>query len=165
MQLSNPNSIKEAYRYLANAKKTIGNSTIKYGRYSDSKYVKEGVGIAYLSAFKAIDVYLLSRGMSEKELPKSIEEYRKIIHKKMPHNGKLIAMINNVYENLHIFAYYRGGTEVQMVKSGLLNCKKIIEMIERSLVKSSSPDKYSGKMVNEPKVKYHKKGKTQNSNN
>ena len=159
MQLSNPNSIREAYRYLANAKKTLGLSKIEYGRYSDSKYVKEGTGIAYLSALKAIDVYLLTCGMSEKELPKSIEEYRRVIQKKMPHNGKLMAMINNVYENLHILAYYRGGTEVQMVKSGIQNCKKIIEMIEMSLAKPSSP----GKMVNEPKVKYHKKKKDTNT--
>ncbi|MEA3447961.1 MAG: DUF5618 family protein, partial [Bacteroidota bacterium] len=46
-------AIKEAYRYLNNAKKTISKSPIEYGIYLDAKYVKEAAGIAYLSALKA----------------------------------------------------------------------------------------------------------------
>ena len=43
----------EAYRYLANAKETLGRSSVEYGRYTDSKYVREAAGIAYLSALNA----------------------------------------------------------------------------------------------------------------
>lgn len=147
-----PNTIQEAYRYLANAKKTLGNSQIEYGKYTDAKYVSEAAGIAYLSALKAINAFLISRGMSTKSLPDSIEEYRDVIQKKMPHNGKLMAAFTIAYENLHILAYYRGGTGVKMVKEGLENCKKIIALIDWSLGKSSSHS-----IVNEPEVKYHTK--------
>lgn len=146
---NNPNSIQEAYRYLTNAKQTLGNSPLEYGRYSDSKYVREAAGIAYLSALKAIDVFLLSRGVSEDDLPKSIEEYREAVTKKMPHNGKLKAALDTVYENLHKLAYYQGGTDVKMVKSGLENCKKIIEMIDKTLGSSTSHS-----TVNEPRSIY-----------
>ena len=146
---NNSDSIKEAYRYFANAKETIAKSRIEYGRYIDPKYVSEAAGIAYLSALNAINAFLLSQGLSVKELPTSIEQYRFVVSKKTPHNGKLMAALNTVYENLHLLAYYRGGTDVKMIKSGFEKCKNIIQMMEYSL------DKPSGKsMVNEPKEKY-----------
>lgn len=146
---NNPNSIQEAYRYLANAKQTLSNSPIEYGRYSDSKYVSEAAGIAYLAALKAINVFLLSREMQESELPQSIEGYREMMRTKMPHNGKLKASLQIIYENLHILAYYRGGTGIKMIKEGLENCKKIIEMIDKTLEQSRSH-----LMVNEPQEMY-----------
>ena len=126
-------TITEAYRYLENAKETIAKSSIEYGRYQDSKFVSEGAGIAYLAALRAIDVFLISRGYSVKELPTSIDAYRYAIYKKIPLNGKLSNALTIIYENLHILAYYRGGTSVKMVKDGLENVKKIITMMERSI--------------------------------
>lgn len=146
---NNPNSIQEAYRYLANAKQTLANSPIEYGIYTDSKYVSEAAGIAYLSALKAINIFLLSRGMQEKEFPQSIEGYRDMIRNKMPHNGKLMAALHIAYQNLHLFGCYRGGTDVKMIKSGLENCKKIIEMIDKTLGQSASHS-----MVSEPQEIY-----------
>ena len=63
-----------------------------------------------------------------------------------------MASINTVYENLHIFAYYRGGTELEIVKSGFENCKKVIEMMKNSLGRTSQQS-----MVNETQVKYYTK--------
>ena len=128
----NEYSIGEAYRYLANAKQTISKSSIEYGIYTDSKYVREAAGIAYLSALKAIDTYLINKGIAEKDLPSSIEEYRTLVKKRIPLNGKLMAALKIVYENLHLFAYYRGGTDVKMVKSGFEQCKKIIDMLDKT---------------------------------
>ena len=128
---SNEYSTSEAYRYLANAKETISKSAIQYGAYSDSKYVREAAGIAYLAALKAIDTYLINKGVHEDDLPDSIEEYRKLIGKKIPLNGKLTVALKIVYQNLHLFAYYRGGTNVDMVKAGFENCKKIIDMLSK----------------------------------
>ena len=67
--------IKEAKRYLANGKETIAKSPIEGKLYADEKYVREGAGIAYLAALKAIDGYLVGKGISKDKLPKSIEEY------------------------------------------------------------------------------------------
>ena len=147
MKSNNPNTIQEAYRYFANAKKTLGKSPVEYGIYTDSKYVSEAAGIAYLSVLKTINTFLIERGMSETALPDSIEEYRDAIRKQIPHNGKLKAALSIVYYNLHILAYYRGGTDFKMVKSGLENCKKIIEMIEKSLGRPLMT-------ISEPTVKY-----------
>lgn len=123
---------KEAVRYLDNAKHTLHKSSIEYGRYKDSKYVREAAGIAYLAALKAIDGYLVSKGVPKDKLPESIEEYWVAMKKHIPLNGKLYAPLSTVYENLHLFAYYREGTDVNMIKSGLENCKKIIEMLSKT---------------------------------
>lgn len=142
--------ISEAYRYLANAKETLGKSQIEYGRYCDSKYVREAAGMAYLSALKALDVYLISVGTEKGKLPKSIEGYWAMIRKKIPLNGKLSAALSTVYENMHIDAYYRGHTNVDLVKAGFENARKVIEMINKLLDKTQ----VNKNIVGEPKVKY-----------
>src|SRR5438477_6243735 len=102
------NYIAEAKRYLENAKHNLARIPIEYGRYADAKYVSEAAGIAYLAALKAIDGYLINKmNFPEEKLPGSIQEYRAIIHRKIPLNGKLSSALSNAYENLHIFAYYR----------------------------------------------------------
>ena len=123
-------AITEAYRYLENAKETLAKSSIKYGiRYADSKYVREAAGIAYLAPLKAIDGYLIGKGIHPDKLPTSIEEYFEAT-KKIPQNGKLKARLHTVYENLHILAYYRGGVSVEMVKDGMTRAKEIVEMMK-----------------------------------
>lgn len=129
-------TIEEAYRYLENAKQTISKSLIEYGGYTDSKYVREAAGIAYLSALKAIDTYLLYKGVDKDKLPKSIDGYWNLIQKKMPINGKLKMALTIAWENLHVFAYYRGSKDVKLLKSGFENCKKIIQMLEKAMKKT-----------------------------
>jgi hypothetical protein len=149
----NEYNLSEAYRYLANAKETLRKSPIQYGIYTDSKYVREAAGIAYLAAFKALDTYFISKGIDKAELPQSIDEYREFVRKKIPLNGKLNASMKIVYENLHIFAYYRGGTAALMVKEGFENARKVIEMISKLMAKTETG------MVCEPAVKYKKRKK------
>ena len=122
--------ISEAYRYLQNAKETLSKSPIEYGRYKDAKYVSEAAGIAYLAALRAIDGYLLEKGIPHKKLPKSIEGYWAATKQHIPLNGKLYASLNTIYENLHIDAYYRGHTGVGLVKEGFVCVKKIIDMMK-----------------------------------
>ena len=124
--LSSDEALNEARRYFTNAKETLKKSSIKFGRYTDSKYVKEASAMGYLSALSAIDSYLLGKNIKRDKLPTSIDEYMKVL-KKVPHNGKLTAALSTVYENLHIFAYYRGGVDVDMVKSGFQRAKEIVE--------------------------------------
>jgi len=148
-------SISEAYRYLANAKETLGKSQIEYGIYTDSKYVREAAGIAYLAAFKAMDVYFISRGFDKAKLPKSIDEYREFTRKYIPLNGKWNASLKIVYENLHIFAYYRGGVGVEMVKEGFNNAKIIIDMLSKLMTEKGKHES----IVCEPKATYKKRKK------
>ncbi len=120
----------EAKRYLANAKETLLKSEIEYDIYKDSKYVKEASAMAYLSALSAIDGWLLSFGKTEDKLPASITEYEKSLQK-IPHNGKLKSALTVVYQNLHIFGYYRGGVDVDMIKSGFQKAKLIIDTLNK----------------------------------
>ncbi len=92
-----------------NAKELLGKSRIEGDRYEDIKYVQEACGTAYLAVLKAIDEYLISRGVSKKELPKSVEGYRKMLKKYLStRNGKLAKDFEKLYDELHIAGYYRG---------------------------------------------------------
>jgi len=124
-------AIKEAYRYLDNAKETLSKIPIENNIYKDAKYVKEAAGIAYLSALTAIDGYLIWKGIEGDKLPASFEGYWAAVHKNIPLNGKLHDSLTVVYQNLHILAYYRGGVGVEMVKEGFSNAKKIIDMLSK----------------------------------
>jgi len=148
-KIVNEYTIAEAYRYLSNAKVTLSQSPIEYGRYTDRKYVSEAAGNAYLAALRAIDAYLLEKGVLNNHLPKSMEGYWKAVKEKIPLNGKLSASLNIVYEDLHLGAYYRGFTSVNVIKDGLQHVKKIIDMIDKLMVKTSTRN-----IVNEPKTKY-----------
>lgn len=123
-------ALNEAKKYFDNAKESLKKSHIEFGRYKEPKYVKEGAGMCYLAALRAIDSYLLRNGMKPDKLPTSIEEYIKSL-RKVPHNGKLIASLKTVYENLHIFAYYRSGVDVEMIKSGFTRAKEIIDIFAK----------------------------------
>ncbi|MEW6102299.1 MAG: DUF5618 family protein [bacterium] len=123
-------AFSEANRYFANAKATLVKSPIEYNIYKDKKYVKEGCAMAYLSALEAINGYLLSSGMSDDKIPTSITEYTRAM-RKIPHNGKLMAALTTVYQNLHIFGYYRGGVAVGMIKEGFKSAKLIIDTLKK----------------------------------
>ncbi len=123
---------KEALRYYENAKEILKKSPIEDNRYADVKYVKTACGTAYLAVLKAIDEYLLSKGVTEKELLKSVDEYREMLKKYLSvHNGKLIKEFERIYKELHIAGYYRGLLEgVDTVKDVMKAAKGFIEKIK-----------------------------------
>lgn len=71
--------MKEALRYLNNAKEILKSVPIEDNIYSDVKPVQEACAVAYLAALKAIDAYLLNKGVEEKELPQSVDGYREML--------------------------------------------------------------------------------------
>ena len=123
---------KEAIRYLENAKELLSKSPIEGNRYyTDVKYVQEACGTVYLAILKAIDEYLLKRGLTKKELPKSVDGYRKVLQKYLVvHNGKLLKEFEILYEELHIAGYYRGNLQsVGAIKELLKDAKSFIGKI------------------------------------
>lgn len=123
--------MKEPLRYLSNAKETLKKSPIEDNRYRDDKYVKSACGVAYLGVLKAIDELLISRGISQKELPKKVEEYQKALKRYVsPYNGKLLKAFNDIYDELHIAGYYRGILHrVDVVKAALKGAEEFIKKI------------------------------------
>ena len=101
--------MKESIRYLHNARGILRKAPREGRRYTDIKPVREACGTAYLAVLETINEYLLARGLSRKELPKSFEQYQQALRKYISvHNGKLFGQFNDLYDELHIAGYYRG---------------------------------------------------------
>ncbi len=122
---------KTALRYLRNAREILKAAPVEDDTYTDVKPVQEACGTAYLAALKAIDEFLMQRGVSKKELPQSVEEYRKAIKKHLAvHNGKLARDFESLYNALHIAGYYRGLlNNVNMVKDALKATENFIRKV------------------------------------
>ena len=56
--------MKEALRYLDNAKQTLKSIPIEDNTYIDIKPLQEACGTAYVAILKAIDEYLLKKGLA-----------------------------------------------------------------------------------------------------
>ena len=123
--------MKEALRYLNNAKKILKSVPVQNGTYIDIKPVREACGTAYLAILIAIDEYLLKKGMSKKELPRSVDAYRRALRKYLTvHDGKLQREFEALYEALHIAGYYRGNLYlVDMIKDALKATRAFIDKI------------------------------------
>ena len=123
--------MKEAIRYLQNANEILRKAPIEGNRYADVKYVQEACGTAYLAVLKAIDGCLLNKGLSKKDLPKSVDAYRKALQKYLAtHNGKLLKEFEALYEELHIAGYYRGNLHsIGVVKEAFNTAKTFIEKV------------------------------------
>lgn len=101
--------MKEAIRYLNNAREILKTIPIEGRFYTDKKPVREAFGTAYLAMLEAINETLIKCGVLKKNFPKSVEEYRKALTKYVSvHNGKLLKEFNGLYDGLHIWGYYRG---------------------------------------------------------
>lgn len=80
---------REAIRYLENAREVLKKAPIEDNTFTDIKPVQEACETAYLAIIKAIDEHLVNSGIGPKDLPQSIDEYRKIIRKHLStHNAR-----------------------------------------------------------------------------
>jgi uncharacterized protein (UPF0332 family) len=124
--------MKEAMRYLNNAQDILKSAPIEDNAYADVKPVQEACGTAYLAVLKAIDECLLSRGLSKKELPRSVDGYRKALQKYLTvRNGKLVREFERLYDQLHIAGYYRALLhDVDIVKDAIKAARAFIEKIK-----------------------------------
>ncbi|GER92522.1 hypothetical protein A45J_0238 [hot springs metagenome] len=88
--------------------------------------------MAYLGVLKAIEEHLLKKGLTKKELPKKVEEYRNALQKYVSvHNGKLLKEFDDLYDELHIAGYYRGLLHrVDIVKGALKSAEEFIEELK-----------------------------------
>lgn len=125
--------MKEALRYLNNAKEILRSAPVEDNIYTDIKPVREALGTAYLAVLETINEYLITKaGLTKKELPKSVDAYRIALQKYIAvHDGKLIREFERLYDTLHIAGYYRGLLgHVNIVKDTLKAAKAFIEKIK-----------------------------------
>lgn len=124
--------MKEALRYLNNAKEILKSVPIEDNTYTDVKPVREALGTAYLAVLEAINDYLLKKGVTKKELPKSADAYRSALQRHLViHDGKLLREFEKLYDMLHIAGYYRGLLyDTVVVKDALKAAKAFIEKMK-----------------------------------
>ncbi|MDI7259558.1 MAG: DUF5618 family protein [Thermodesulfobacteriota bacterium] len=121
--------MKESLRYLSNAREILKSAPIEEGTYTGIKPVREAFGTAYLAVLEAANEYLMKKGLTKKELPKSVDAYRKALQKHIAiHNGKLMREFEMLYDTLHIAGYYRGLLyNVNVVNAAIRAARAFIE--------------------------------------
>ena len=124
--------MKEALRYLNNAKEILKSAPIEDNAYSDVKPVQEACAAAYLTVLKAIDLCLLNRGLNKKDLPRSVDGYRKALQKHLSmYDGKLLREFERLYDQLHIAGYYRALLhDVDIVKDAIRAARTFVEKLK-----------------------------------
>ena len=122
--------LNEAKRYLENSQKMLKKAKPKYNRYQDIKYVRSASGIAYLAATSAVDGLLISKGISSEKLPKNKNGYLEALSR-IGKNGKLGSWFENIYDNLHVWGYYRGISDQIIVETAFGNVRKLIDHIAK----------------------------------
>lgn len=124
-------TMKESLRYLNNAKEILKNVPVEDSTYTDVKPVREAMGTAYLAVLEAINEHLTQRGLTKKELPKSVEGYRKLLQKYVAvRNGKVLREFEKLYDMLHIAGYYKGLLyDRNVVKDALKAAKSFIDKL------------------------------------
>ena len=123
---------RESLRYLENAKELLMKSPIEDDTYTDITCVQEGCATAYLAVLKAIDGYLIRKGVDTRDLPQSVYGYREMLRKYLSvHNGRITREFEKLYKLLHIAGCYRGLLDdVNVVKDAFKVAKKFIEKIQ-----------------------------------
>jgi len=118
---------EEAQRYLDNAKEILREKAGKKdGLYADVKYVKMASGTAYSAALLILDEFLKQKEGDKFVKPKSIEDYTNRVRK---YDKKLLRLLVNVYDELHIIGYYHGTKSVDTIQKGLTNVTHMLAYI------------------------------------
>ncbi|MDR1653892.1 MAG: DUF5618 family protein [Prevotellaceae bacterium] len=111
------NPIKEAERYLENAKKILSEKAGKDGNYySDQKYVKMAGNTAWNGVLVALDGVLDVREDLKKGQRPDIKDYRNALYAK---DKKMNSVFLSAYETLHKALGYDGNPSYKVVQSGL----------------------------------------------
>jgi hypothetical protein len=118
---------EEAARYLENAKTILSEKAGKKdGVYADAKYVKMASGTAYSAALLILDEFLKQKEGLKFVKPTSIEDYTSRVRK---HDKKLMRLLLEVYDELHINGYYHGTKSVTTIQLGLDNVRQMLKYI------------------------------------
>jgi len=116
--------IREAERYLANAKQILTEKAEKDGDYyNDSKYVKMAGDTAWKGVLVALDAATGLRKNTKKSQRIDIKDYQNAISKK---DNKMTKPLQSAYNTLHLSLGYDGNLNYKVAQAGLEQAKYII---------------------------------------
>jgi len=115
-----PIHIKEANRYIDNAKEILSEKAKKKdGYYTDKKYVKMAGHTAYTGILVALDGAFGKKGKGRKD----IDWYKENVAKT---KKKMLPVLLSAYEILHLSMGYDGTLNAKLSALGLEEAEKII---------------------------------------
>jgi len=119
----------EALRYMENAKDCLKKAKKEGKYYYDKKYVKMACATAYSGVLIALDCFFILKDvdMPKGKDRKSIEFYRNNLSKL---DKKVLKTLNSAYDILHLWGYYDGIDNSEVVKSGFDDAFTIINKIK-----------------------------------
>jgi hypothetical protein len=124
----NIHPIREAERYLENARKLLTEKAGKDGNYySDSKYVRMAGNTAWSGVLIALDGALNVReGLKRRQRPE-YKDYQEAVAKK---DKRMCRALLNAYELLHKSMGYDGVTNYKVVQASLEQAREILDWAE-----------------------------------
>ena len=118
------NQIKEAERYLNNAKQILSEKAGKEGYfYSDPKYVKMAGNTAWNGVLVALDATLDVRSNLKKGVRPDVMDYQKALLAK---DKKIYPFFTSAYETLHKSMGYDGILKCKIVQSGMEDANAVV---------------------------------------
>jgi hypothetical protein len=122
--------IREAERYLQNARQILSEKAEKDGDYyNDSKYVKMAGNTAWSGVLVALDAALGIRSGLKKNQRLEFKDYQAAIAKK---DSKMTRPLLWAYESLHKVLGYDGNARYKIVQDSLEQAKFIIDWAEKN---------------------------------
>ena len=122
--------IREAERYLKNARQILSEKAEKDGDYyNDSKYVKMAGNTAWNGVLVALDAVLGIRSGLKKNQRPDFKDYQEAIAKK---DNKMTRPLLGAYESLRKTLGYDGNPRYKIVQDSLEQAKMILSWAERN---------------------------------
>jgi len=121
--------IREAERYLQNARQILSEKAEKDGDYyNDSKYVRMAGNTAWSGVLIALDSVLNVRSNLKKGQRPDFKDYQAAIAKK---DNKMTRPLLNAYELLHKSLGYDGITDYKVIQISLDKAKIILDWADK----------------------------------
>jgi hypothetical protein len=116
--------IREAERYLQNARQILSEKAEKDGDYyNDSKYVRMAGNTAWSGVLIALDAVLNVRANLKKGQRADFNDYQAAIAKR---DNKMPRVLLNAYNSLHLSLGYDGVTNYKLVQESLAIANNIL---------------------------------------
>ncbi len=122
------NPIEEARRYVENAKETLqekGEFNAELNRYDDEKYVRAAGNYLWLGVLMALDSVFQVR--KDRRTRADIRDYKEAVGKR---DRKLLALVNDGYEVMHLYMNYDGNQSKGISDDGFRLANAIIDRCE-----------------------------------